>query len=210
MYHPRTPALTTTSARPRRRAAALSSRALLVALAFIGPLALATQTASATPAAVTETATNSVVSVAFGLGWNVASSSTSTSLLLLGPDGLSALFFTSTVSGSESLSGALQSDLADRQKLAPNARVCSAPKSQKLPGSPAVLGDGELICFSLESAKGAAVSYEDLVVVALVKGNGGKLKLETDGTFPGGTSTTTVEDSLIPVVFSAKWEQLKS
>jgi hypothetical protein len=210
MLHSRIANVTRTSPGSRRRTTVPFFKASTIALGIIAPLALTTQTASATAGPVTETATNAVVSVTFGLGWNVSTNSTSTSLVLVGPGGMSALFFTTPVSASETLPEALQTDLADRQKVAPGARVCSQPKAQKLPGSPVVVGTGEVMCFPLKSGTGTTVLYGDLLNVAFVNADGTKLKLEIDANFSESTSTAILEDDLVPVIFSAKWEQIKA
>ena len=209
MHYSRTPNGTRTLPGPGRRTTVLFSKALTIALGIIAPLALTAQTASAATGPVTETASNSVVSVTFGLGWDVVSSSTSTRLILDGPARINVLIFTTPVSASETLPEALQTDLANRQAADPGAVVCSQPKAAKLPGSPAVVGEGEGMCFALTSATGT-VSYGVLVNIALVNYHGSKLKLEVDAAFPESTSTATLETDLIPVVFSAKWAQLKA
>jgi hypothetical protein len=87
--------------------------------------------------------------------------------------------------------------------------VCSPPKSEKLPGSPTVVGEGEGMCFPLKSATGT-VLYGVLVNVAMVNYNGSRLKLEVDAVFPESTSTSILEEDMVPVVFSAKWAQIKA
>jgi hypothetical protein len=212
MEYPRTPAITTSLHRrwgPRTAFA----RASVVALGLIGPFCLTAQTVSATTPlerGVTETAANSQVLVTFGLGWTVANSSTSTTLVMVGPQELSALFFATAEKTSVTLAEMLRVDLASRQKVAPGAKVCSPPKSEKVPGSPVVLGEGELICFSTKSQSGAGNDWLDLDTVGLANVKGGKLRLEVDAVFPASTTSATLENTLIPLVFSAKWKGLKS
>jgi hypothetical protein len=179
----------------------------LAALALTGALSGAQVAAAATPPVV-ESASNAVVTVTFDWGWSVESTSTSNSLLLSGPDQLSILFFTAQDKSSATLQSVLASDLASRQKFTPTARVCELPKAEKVPGTPSVPGVSELMCLSVTSSSGATTEYEDLASIGLVKDHGGQLQLEVDAAFPVGTPGTTIEKLLIPVVYSARWDQL--
>jgi hypothetical protein len=148
------------------------------------------------------------MSVTFGSGWSVSNTSTGNTLLMVGPKGLYALFSSRRVSASDGVSDIFATDLANRRKGAPDATVCKAPISQNLPGTPAVPGESEVICFSFGPQNGAAEPYEDLGTIALANASGGRLALEVDSLFPAGTSAKTIKDDLAPVVFSVEWKQL--
>jgi hypothetical protein len=194
----------------RRKLAAALCRALPVGFGLVGLLAFTANAAPATSAPVTQTASTKLMSVTFGPAWSVSGESTGSSLLMVGPHGLYALFSSKYVSASESFSDVFKADLAYRRRGAPAATVCKPPESQTLPGTPAVPGRSELLCFPLTVSDGASERYEDLDTVALVEGHGRKLALEVDSLFPIGTSATTIKDDLAPVVFSVEWKQLST
>ena len=157
---------------------------------------------------------NSVVSVTLISGWSKDSSSTSTSLALVGPDGLSAVFSTQQVSPSDTLSDIFDKQISNFESDSnfQDVSVCSEPQSGGVPGTPAISGGGAEICFTGSTQSGGAQLWAALVFDGLVPGSaGGNQLLVTELAFtPQSNSEAVVGQELKPVLQSARWLQVSS
>jgi hypothetical protein len=129
-------------------------------------------------------------------------------LFVQGPSGFAAEFVNVQVASSETISQILQAQLSSAEKQYTNAQVCAQPQAGKVPGTPTVSGEAEIICFTITPQSGSAVPYAEAISDGLVPGSGAQFAVITFAYFPQSATSAEIKQQLLPVVDSVHWLQL--
>ena len=154
-----------------------------------------------------QTLSNAVVSVVVPAGWSESSNSSNTDLFLLGPSGLDLELFTEQLQAGTTITDVFQSELVQRQKSSPDAQVCENTTSATLPGTPAVNGYYQGVCFTLTPQNGPATPYESATFAGLVPGSSGSLLVQESVYTPRSTTSAMLRRDVVPVLRTVHWRQ---
>lgn len=154
---------------------------------------------------------NSVVSVNVPSGWSEDGQSTSTSLVLDGPDGVYMDLSTGQVSGSNlTISQVLQAQANNFEQNTnfSNVSVCQQPHSATVPGSPQLSGEQMNVCFTITPQNGASEQYVALEFDALLTATSSQLVVNCEIWVPGALSNAQLNQVVGPVVSTIHWLQV--
>ena len=100
--------------------------------------------------------------------------------------------------------------MSDLQQSFSDPSVCGQPENEYVPGSPAVSGQAEVLCFTFTSQNGPATPYAVPLYAGLVKGSGEQLLVEVEVYVPQSVPAKTFAQLATPLFNKLHWRYLKT